>query len=77
MQSCNRSGILLAANGVQLTVVLYGLAFVSSEGAALHCSDPSAIDLFVSQADRVLVIKAGGYQSGDKCASLVEVLFDR
>ena len=42
-----------AANGVHTAVVLYGLAFVSSERAEPHCSEPSAVDLFVLQANRL------------------------
>ena len=34
-----------------LTLVLYGLAFVSLERAKLHCSEPSAVYLFVLQAN--------------------------
>ncbi len=53
LRSCIRSGISQAANGVHSAVVLYGLAFVSSERAELHCSEPSAVDLFVPQANRL------------------------
>ena len=39
LRSCIRSGISRAANGVNSAAVLYGLAFVFSERAELHCSD--------------------------------------
>ena len=47
LQSCIRSGISQAANGVHSAMVLYGLAFVFSERAELHCSELSAVDLFL------------------------------
>ena len=53
LRSCIRSGISQAANGVNSAVVLYGLAFVFSERAELHCSELSAVDLFVPQANRL------------------------
>ena len=53
LRSCIRSGISQAANGVPSAVVLYGLASVSSERPELHCSEPSAVDLFISQANRL------------------------
>ena len=46
LQSCNHSGILQPANGVHLKAVLCGLAFVSSERVVLHCSEPSAVDIY-------------------------------
>ena len=65
----NAAYILQAADVVHLTVVLCDLAYVSSEQAVLHSSDPSAVDLSVPQADRPTLSctnQAGGYQSGDK-----------
>ena len=65
LRACIRSGISQAANGVHSAVVLYGLAFVSSERAELHCSEPlQSTYLFRRQTDqdRVAVIKAGGNQ---------------
>ena len=63
LQSCIRSRISQAANGVRSAVMLYGLAFVCfvclfvffffSEQAKLHCSELSAVDLFVPQANRL------------------------
>ena len=53
LRSCIRSGISRTANGVHSAVLLSGIAFVSSERAELHCSEPSAVDLFVSQASRL------------------------
>ena len=53
LRSCIRSGISQAANGVHSAMVLYGLAFVFSERAELHCPDFSAVDLFVPQANRL------------------------
>ena len=53
LRSCIRSGISQAANGVHSAVVLYGLAFgffFFPERAELHCSELSAVDLFVPQA---------------------------
>ena len=50
--SCTLSGILPAASAVQLTVVLPDLAYVSSEQAVLHCSEPSEIDMSVPHEDR-------------------------
>ena len=50
--SCIRCGILQAADAVYLTVVLRDVAYVSSEQSVLHFSEPSAISLSVSQADR-------------------------
>ena len=47
--SCTRSGILLAANAVHLTVMLCDLAYLSSDQAVLRCSEPS---VSVPQADR-------------------------
>ena len=47
LQSCTRGGILQAADGVHVTVLLCHFAFVSSERAGLRCSEPSAIDLFI------------------------------
>ena len=49
--SCIHSRILQAANGVDSAGVLCGLVFVSSEQAELHHSEPSAVDLFVLQAN--------------------------
>ena len=71
--SSTRSRIVREARAVHLTVVLCDLAYASSEQAVLHCSDPSAVDLSVQQADRPTLScsnQAGGYQSGDKsCGS--------
>ena len=53
LRSCIRSGISQAANGVHSAVVLYGLAFVSSERAEPYCSELSAVDLIVPQASRL------------------------
>ena len=53
LRSCISSGILQAANGVYSAVVLYGLSFVSSVRAELYCSELSAFDLFVPQANRL------------------------
>ena len=53
LRSCIRSGISPAAKGVNSPVVLYDLAFVTSEPTELHCSEPSAVDLFVPQANRL------------------------
>ena len=53
LRSCIRSGISQAANGVHSAAVLYGLASVFSERAELHCSELSAVDLFVPQANRL------------------------
>ena len=56
LRSCIRRGILQAANGVHSAVVLYGLTFVFfffSERAELHCSELSAVDLSVPQANRL------------------------
>ena len=65
LRSCIRSRISQAANGGRSAVMLYGLAFVCfvclfvcffvffSEQAKLHCSEVSAVDLFVSQANRL------------------------
>ena len=50
--SSTRSRIVREARAVHLTVVLCDLAYASSEQAVLHCSDPSAVDLSVPQADR-------------------------
>ena len=61
--------ILQAADAVNLRVVLCDLAYVSSEQAVLHCSEPSAVDLSVQQAGRPTLScsnQAGGYQSGDQ-----------
>ena len=51
--SCIRRGISQAAEGVHLTAALYSLAFVTSERTELHRSEPSAIGLFATQADRL------------------------
>ena len=53
LRSCIRSGISPAAKGVNSPVVLYDLAFVTSEPTELHCSEPSAVDLFVPPANRL------------------------
>ena len=53
LRSCIRSGISQAVKGVHLAVALYGLAFVSSERAELHCSEPSVVDLLVPQENRL------------------------
>ena len=53
LRSCIPSGISQAASGVHSAVLLSGIAFVSSERAELHCSEPSAVDLFVPQANRL------------------------
>ena len=53
LRSCIRSGISQAPNGVHSAVALNGLDFVSSERAELHCSELSAVDLFVPQANRL------------------------
>ena len=53
LRSCIRSRMSQAANGVHSAVVLYGLAFVSSERAEPHCSEPFAVDFFVLQANRL------------------------
>ena len=53
LRSCIRSGISHAANGVNSAVMLYGFIFVSSERAELHCSESSAVDLSVPQANRL------------------------
>ena len=57
LRSFIRSGISRAANGVHSAAALYGLAFVFvfvfSERAELHCSELSAVDLFVPQANRL------------------------
>ena len=55
LQSCTCSGISQAANGVHTAVMLYGLAFVFSERAELHCSELFAVDLFVPQANRPIL----------------------
>ena len=53
LRSCIPNAISQAANGVHSAVVLYGLSFVFSERAKLHCSKLSAVDLFVPQANRL------------------------
>ena len=53
LQSCIRSGISQAANGVHSAVVLYGLDFIFSERAKLQCSELSGVDRFDSQANRL------------------------
>ena len=53
LRSCIRSRISQAASGVHSDAVFYGLAFVSSEQAELHRFEPSAVDLFVPQANRL------------------------
>ena len=58
LRSCIHNGISQAANGVHLAAAFYGLAFVFfvfffSERAELHCSELSAVDLFVPQANRL------------------------
>ena len=50
--SSTRSRIVREAREVHLTVVLCDLAYAFSEQAVLHCSDHSAVDLSVPQADR-------------------------
>ena len=52
LQSCIHSRISQATNGVHSVVVLYGLAFVSSERAKPHCSEPSTVYLFVLHANQ-------------------------
>ena len=55
-------------------MVLCDLAYVSSKQTVLHCSEPSAIDLSVPQADRLSCSNQGrrGYPSGGKsCKSAV------
>ena len=59
-------------NAVHSPVVLCDLAYLSSEQAALHCSQ--RVCSAGRPAKTVAVIKAGGYQSGDKSW---EVLFER
>ena len=51
LKSCIRSGISQAANGIHSAMVLYDL--VSSERAEPRCSEPSAVDLFVPQTNRL------------------------
>ena len=53
LRPCIHSRISKAGNGVHSAVVLYGLAFVSSELSELHCSEHPAVDLFVPQANRL------------------------
>ena len=53
LRSCIHSEISQAANGIHSAAVLHGLAFVFSERAELHCSELSAVDLFVPQANRL------------------------
>ena len=55
LQSCIRSGISQAANGVHAAVVLNELTFVSPERAKPHCFEPSTVDLFVPKANRLSV----------------------
>ena len=53
LRSCIPSGISQAANKVHSVVVLYDLVFVPSERAELHCSEPSAVNLFVPLANQL------------------------
>ena len=62
LRFCIPSGISQAANGVHSAVVLYVPAFVSSERAELHCTELSAVDLFVPQANRLR--QSCSYQGG-------------
>jgi len=43
--SCTRSRILQSTSLVHLTVVLCDLAYISSEQAMLHSSEPAAVNL--------------------------------
>ena len=59
LRSCIRSGISQAASRAHSAVVLYGLAFVFSERAELHCSELSAVDLFVPRPNRLRQSSSG------------------
>ena len=53
LRSCIRCRIDQAASGVHSAVVLYVLGFVFSEQATLRCSELSAVDLFVPEANQL------------------------